>query len=193
MDALRIVQRQVFTGIGRWKLACGPLLLEAVNGDLLCAWLSGGDGEPARDNCVLLSHSTDRGHTWEEAQIFLPAGEQASALTSWFTTADGSIVAFAASLVRLPSRCIALIHNATGQKGVFGTRNPLSIWISDDGLRTWTMRKDVIATVGSYRPASWGAGPDQLAYPEATVIDGRLVFVYDRNRRDVLFVATDLK
>ncbi len=36
-------------------------------------------------------------------------------------------------------------------------------------------------------------GPDQLAYPEATILDGRLVFVYDRNRRDVLFVETDLK
>jgi len=370
---MRVVQQLVFTGTGRWKLACGPVLVEAANGDLLCAWLSGGDGEPARDNCVLLSRSTDRGRTWEEAQVFLPAGEQASALTSWFLIADGRIVAFAASwpaekgytewfysrrvsadhgrtwsepepislhqnraclhrsimmsngerlflgsifdprsrpltgpipellkarseseaaavpavegevgpgkfgthrhgccvfvnpdgegrefieygcianrplglleptvaeigeghlvmlmraewggflwraesfdygrtwmeawetnipnptslasLVRLSSGRIALIHNATGQKGIFGTRNPLSIWVSDDGLRTWTLQKDVLATADSYRPASWGAGADQLAYPEASVVDGRLVFVYDRNRRDVLFVETDL-
>jgi len=60
-------------------------------------------------------------------------------------------------------------------------------------LRTWTLQQDVIATADSYRPASRGAGLDQLAYPEASVVDGRLVFVYDRNRRDVLFVETDLK
>ena len=71
-------------------------------------------------------------------------------------------------------------------------RNPLSIWVSDDGLRTWALQQDVIATTDSYRPASWGAGTDQLAYPEASVVDGRLVFVYDRNRRDVLFVETNL-
>jgi hypothetical protein len=75
MQTLNIAQHLVFNGTGRWKLACGPMLVETLNGDLLCAWLSGGDGEPARDNCVLLSRSTDRGRTWEEAQVFLPAGE----------------------------------------------------------------------------------------------------------------------
>lgn len=69
MQTLNIAQHLVFNGTGRWKLACGPTLVETLNGDLLCAWLSGGDGEPARDNCVLLSRSTDRGRTWEEAQV----------------------------------------------------------------------------------------------------------------------------
>ena len=369
-----IEQRIVFSGTGRWKLACGPMLLETSNGDLLCAWLSGGDGEPARDNCVLITRSSDRGRTWEKETVFLPAGEMASALTSWFVAPGGRIIAFSASwpseksytqwfytrresddhgrtwsvpepvcvhdkracfvspirlrsgerlfpasifdprerpltgpvsdlvlartedeaaaiparsgaipsgkfgthrhgccvliaadpeartlveygcianrplglleptvvqlnddrlvilmraewggflwqaesaddgrtwsdawetdipnpttlatLIRLPSGRIALVHNATGKKSVFGVRNPLSIWVSDDELRTWSIRKDVIATSGNLRPATWPDGLDQLAYPNAIILDGRLVFAYDRNRRDILFVETNLR
>jgi len=82
-----------------------------------------------------------------------------------------------ADLVRLRDGRIALIHNAAG--GVVGQRarrDPLSIWISDDEMRTWSVKADVI-TGG------------QLAYPDSIVLDdGRLVFAYDRDRRQVRFV-----
>ncbi|MBM3187557.1 MAG: exo-alpha-sialidase [Chloroflexi bacterium] len=97
------------------------------------------------------------------------------------------------SLIRLPDGRIALIHNPTGQKGVFGLRNPLSIWISDDEMASWSIREDVIASSGNYRPDNWPAGPNRLAYPHAKILDGKLVFVYDRNRRDAVFVEVEIR
>jgi len=48
-----------------YRLACGAAVAEMPNGDLLCWWLSGSDNEPATDNNVLASRSTDMGETWE--------------------------------------------------------------------------------------------------------------------------------
>jgi hypothetical protein len=96
------------------------------------------------------------------------------------------------SLIRLADGRIALIHNAIGKKGTRGPRNPLSIWISDDEMESWCIRQDVIATTGSYRPDDWPNGLDRLAYPAAMLLDGKLVFVYDRNRRDAVFVEVDI-
>lgn len=369
-------QRSIFSGkdYTEYKLACAPLLLEAPNGDLLCEWLSGGDDEPADDNCVLVSRSTDRGQTWSRAEVLLPAGDMAAALTSWHTTQDGRIIMFGAhwpydktyndwyyfrcestdsgktwskpekrtfhnnhssfgspirlnngellfagtffkerenplvgtvksfidiqneqeaslisadkekneihkfgthlhgcciyissdenamelveyghianrplgllepsciqlrdgkivmmmraewggylwraessdngrtwtdawqtdipnpttclSLVRLLDGRIAMIHNATGKKGEFGTRNPMSIWISNDEMETWSIQEDVIATSDNYRPDNRDKGLDELSYPMARIIDGRLYFVYDRNRRQVMFVEIDME
>lgn len=84
-------------------------------------------------------------------------------------------------MMRLPDGRIALFHNAAG--GVVGRkarRDPLSIWISDDELNSWSVREDVITG-------------DQLAYPDAKVLaDGRIAMVYDRDRRTVQFVEVIL-
>ncbi len=80
------------------------------------------------------------------------------------------------AIIRLPDGRIALIHNATG--GVVGERakrDPLSIWISDDEMKSWRVKADVI-TGGS------------LAYPCPLIVDDRLIFSYDRNRRETRFV-----
>jgi len=340
---------------------------------LLCAWLSGGDTEPATDNCVLMSRSTDKGQTWSPAQTLFPAGEMAAALTAWHCTRDGRIVLFGArwpseqcytvwyyfrqesadsgytwseatrltlhdnhasitkpirlangeylfpgsffeeraqplvgpveklldvdgeeealavpagkdenkprkfwthlhgccvyisanenaeelteygrianrplgllepscielrdgrivmlmraewggylwrsescdngrtwtkawqtdipnpstclSLVRLADGRIAMIHNATGRKGQRGTRNPMSLWISSDEMDTWAIREDIIASADHHRRDSAPPGLDELSYPDGILVDNRLVFVYDRNRRDVIFVEVDL-
>ena len=54
-------------------------------------------------------------------------------------------------------------------------RDPLSIWISDDELATWSIQADILH-------GGW------LAYPCGMILDGKLVFSYDRNRRQARFV-----
>lgn len=49
------------SGSAAYKLACGASIAQAPNRDLLCCWLSGSDGEPAADNCILMARSTDDG------------------------------------------------------------------------------------------------------------------------------------
>jgi predicted neuraminidase len=366
----------VFDGHEGWRrsgvtfrLACGPVIQQAANGDLVCAWLTGSDNEPATDNCVALARSSDRGRSWSEPEILVPAGVMAGAVTvisrkddgvlvafgafwpshkdytewHWFRTestdhgrswsdrtpftirpgknaavltgirlASGAFVlpcqfferravaltgpaekiAFASSeaeaatippaetadaagarrrpgkfhthlhgcsvlvsedpsltrwrergrvdnrplglleptivelrdgrlamlmraefggylwradsedggftwskarqtdiadptslahLLRLPDGRIALLHNAAGGRiGFRDRRDPLSLWISDDEMESWSVRHDAIRG-------------GQLAYPNGLITnDGRLVFVYDRDRREVRFVEVDL-
>ena len=121
------------------------------------------------------SESRDNGRTWTDA---------------WQTDIPNPSTCL--SLVRLADSRIAMIHNATGEKGVRGIRNPMSIWISDDEMDTWSIRDDIIASADNYRPDGWAKGLDQLAYPDGILLDSRLVFVYDRNRRDIIFVEVDI-
>jgi hypothetical protein len=109
------------------------------------------------------SESSDNGRTWKEA---------------WQT--DIPNPTSLAALIRLPDGRIALIHNAVG--GVVGQnapRDPLSIWLSKDEMESWYLKEDVIHG-------------GQLAYPCPLIVDGRLVFVYDKNRRQSVFVEVDL-
>lgn len=365
----RVTQRVVFNGWREFKLACGAQLAEAPNGDLLCWWLSGGDAEPARDNCVLMTRSTDKGKTWSEPVVWMPAEEDASAVGTVMSTPDGRLFALGAywpsekqytiwkyfrmessdngktwtepkpfklrpqenvalgrviqlpngeylvpasffeerpeplrasiadlvraaseqealsmpaaegtpawkfgthlhgcsvfvtrdpelrdmieyghvanrplglleptcvqlkdgrvvmlmraeyggrlwradstdngrtwteawetdipnpsalsCLIRLPDGRIALFHNPVGQKGACGPRSPLSIWISDDEMGSWADKQDLVATRDNPRPAGWAPGLDVLAYPCALLVDGQLVCVYDRNRRQTMFL-----
>lgn len=98
-----VTEHVVFDGLKGWekdgltyRLACGALLIQAPNGDLLCTWLSGTDNEPSTDNCVLIARSADKGTTWTEPDILIPAGEMAGAVTSLHTTTDGRIILFGA-------------------------------------------------------------------------------------------------
>ena len=107
--------------------------------------------------------SSDNGRTWTDA---------------WQTDIPNPTAL--AALIRLPDGRIALIHNACG--GVVGqraARDPLSIWLSEDEMESWSVKADVI-TGG------------QLAYPCPIILDGRLVFAYDHNRRQARFVEVDL-
>ena len=364
--SIRVKEYVVFDGHKGWehegktyRLACGPIIGEAPDGTLVAFWLSGTDKEPSTDNCVLISRSSDRGHTWGEPSIFIPAGEQAGAATVVFVH-EGKLVVFGAhwpadqdytewhytrmesadngltwedvehfdvngshasmdnsivlssgdrlfpgqffdrrpqplvgpieklalakteeealaippdegrkggkfsthlhgccvfiseglsghdlkmfghiddrplgllestcvelrdgrivmimraewggflwraesedggrtwskawqtdipnpttkpNLVRMADGRIALIHNATGGvPGKRGRRDPLSIWISDDELKTFPIREDVI-TGG------------QLAYPCGIVVDDKLVFIYDHDRRQIRYVEVDV-
>lgn len=365
---IQVHETVVFDGNVGWKhdgityrLACGARIAAMPNGDLLCWWLSGSDSEPARDNNVLVSRSTDGGATWSEPSILVPAGEHAGALGIMHVTPQGKVIAFGAHwpseleyttwhyfrmestdnghtwstpesfavreaenimfdtpiklqngeylfpasffekrprplvasvrdlahaateaealalpadpntvpdkfarylhgcsaittrdpelrdlvehegirnrplgllestvvqlndgrivmlmraeyggflwraessdngrtwtdawqtdipnptslamLIRLPDGRIALLHNATG--GVVGeraVRDPLSIWLSDDEMESWSVKADVI-TGG------------QLAYPCPLIVNNKLVFSYDHNRREARFVDVEL-
>ncbi|MCB9767619.1 MAG: exo-alpha-sialidase [Candidatus Omnitrophica bacterium] len=102
-EIISVTEHIVFDGLEGWekdgityRLACGALLVEAPNGDLLCTWLSGTDSEPATDNCVLMARSADKGNTWDEPEILIPAGEMAGAVTSLYPTSDGRLILFGA-------------------------------------------------------------------------------------------------
>jgi predicted neuraminidase len=112
--------------------------------------------------CLWRAESTDDGRTWSEA---------------WET--DIPNPSRKPYLIRLSDGRIVLLHNATGQRGVWGRRDPLSIWISDDELASWSIQENVLHG-------------GMLAYPNAIVVDGRLVFAYDRDRRQAWFVEVDI-
>ncbi|MCF7855322.1 MAG: glycoside hydrolase [Candidatus Pacebacteria bacterium] len=93
-QAIHITQRVVFNGWRNYKLAVGGSLHQAPNGDLLCFWLSGSNGEPAADNGMLLARSTDAGRTWSEPTEWVCAGDEAAAVKLMHTTDDGRLIAF---------------------------------------------------------------------------------------------------
>ena len=110
------------------------------------------------------SESYDRGRTWKPA---------------WQT--DIPNPSSMANLLRLPNGYIVLIHNNCG--GVVGEkparRSPLSVWVSRDEMTTWFVKEDILF------------GGD-LTYPNGYLLqDGKLVFVYDYNRREVRYVEVD--
>ncbi len=110
------------------------------------------------------AESKDNGRTWSKA---------------WETDIPNPTTK--AHMVRMADDRIALIHNANGGKrGSRDKRDPLSIWVSDDELETWSIKEDVI---------HGGA----LAYPNSMIIDDKLVFAYDRNRREAIFVEVEIE
>lgn len=105
------------------------------------------------------SESRDKGFTWENA---------------WQT--DIPNPSSMPHMRRLPDGRIVLFHNnCCGQPGVFGSRDPLSIWVSKDGMKSWYIKEDI--KMGGH-----------AAYPNSLLLaDGRLVFAYNFNRREVRF------
>lgn len=79
-----------------YRLACGPIIVECDNEDILCTWLSGSNKEPATDNCVLVARSSDKGVSWSEPEILVPAGNMAGCVTNMHKAPNGTIVVFAA-------------------------------------------------------------------------------------------------
>lgn len=84
-------------------------------------------------------------------------------------------------MMRLSDGRIVLVHNDSGgEVGRSAPRDPLSVWVSDDELQSFSVKEDII-TGG------------KLAYPDARQLDdGRIVMVYDRDRRTIEFVEVEL-
>lgn len=78
-------------------------------------------------------------------------------------------------VIRLPDGRIALIHNPSGKVGQFSPRTPLSLWISNDEMKTSSFKADFFTS------------QDQFAYPNALIFQNKLVFAFDKNRREVKY------
>ncbi len=110
------------------------------------------------------AESKDNGKTWSKA---------------WQTDIPNPTTL--ADLVRLPDGRIALLHNANGEKGKFGVRSPLSLWISNDEMNTWYIKADLLT------------GESHFAYPHGNIVNEKLLFAYDKNRREIKFVEVTIK
>ena len=104
------------------------------------------------------SHSYDGGRTWTQA-----------------TATDIPNPNNKPKLLRLPDGRIALIHTPNALCG-FAGRHPLSIWISEDGAKTWAYKHVVTRFPGVY------------CYPDGIYEDGHILFTIEYNRHEILFV-----
>ena len=82
-----------------------------------------------------------------------------------------------ATLYPLGGNRAALLHNPNPK-----VRNPLSLWVTSDGMRTWGYKRDLVTSLG------------RLNYPDGFVSkDGRyLHFAYDDNRSKAVYYAARL-
>ncbi|MGI6495110.1 MAG: exo-alpha-sialidase [Kiritimatiellia bacterium] len=77
-------------------------------------------------------------------------------------------------LIPMPDGRIALIHTPNATPG-FTNRHPLSLWISDDGLASFTDKRVVTDFPGNY------------CYPDGFFEDGHILFTIEINRHEILF------
>lgn len=148
----------VIDGKRLWKWT-EPTLAVLPNGNI--AMLIRADGQGA----LYRSESADGGETWsafERTDIPNPNNKP--------------------KLLNLPDGRIALIHTPDGRIG-FKYRHPLSVWVSEDGLKTFAYKKDIVDFPG------WLSYPDGI-YDET---DGRIKFAFELNRHDVYFVDCGLE
>ena len=110
------------------------------------------------------SDSYDGGFTWSEA-----------------APTDIPNPSTMAQIIKLPDGRIVLINNPTGGVvGQRGPRDPMAVWVSSDGMKTWDIQQDVIS--GGY-----------LCYPGPFVLrDGTIGFTYDRDRRFAEYVELEI-
>lgn len=101
--SLKVTEKIIFDGYKGWvnngityRLACGPWIVQAPNGDLLCNWLTGSDNEPSTDNCTVMIRSTDNGKTWSAPEMLVPTSEKGNG-SAWIFNIGESLVMFAAT------------------------------------------------------------------------------------------------
>lgn len=101
MAKIKVKEFTVFDGNKGWhkngkvfRLACAPVMAEAENGDILCTWLTGSDGEPADDNCAVISRSSDGGETWSVPEFIMPPADENG--SAWIINHNHRLFAFCA-------------------------------------------------------------------------------------------------
>jgi hypothetical protein len=108
------------------------------------------------ENWLWRSESTDGGETWSPAiRSDIP---NPSAKVNILKAADGRIF---------------LIHNPTGGECASGkfamnARNPLSLWVSDDEMKSWSVKVDLVKDSAPYTSLNY---PDGYIYEENGQID----------------------
>lgn len=119
--------RGYLTG-GKHGLLMEPRVVELGNGDVVMLIRS------QRDGWLWESRSTDGGETWSKA------------VQSNIPNPAAKIL-----LLRGEDNRIYLVHNPTGHDGAtMGGRNPLSLWISDDDMKTWSVKVDLVRDDAPY-------------------------------------------
>jgi predicted neuraminidase len=119
--------RGYLTG-GKHGLLMEPRVVELGNGDVVMLIRS------QRDGWLWESRSTDGGETWSKA------------VQSNIPNPAAKIL-----LLRGEDGRIYLVHNPTGHDGAtMGGRNPLSLWISDDDMKTWSVKVDLVRDDAPY-------------------------------------------
>jgi hypothetical protein len=130
------------------------------NGELLIAYQHylSPDGPKNPRNGIMISK--DGGRTWSKAApTDIPN--------------PGSKI----TLYSLGGENVALLHNPNPK-----VRNPLSLWVSFDGMKTWPYRRDLATT------------PGRLNYPDGFVSKDLkyLHFAYDENRFRAIYYGAKL-
>jgi len=123
------------------------------------------------DGWLWRSESRDAGETWSDAEkTDIP---NPSAKVNLLRGKDGRIF---------------LLHNPVAHSGrIMGGRNPLSLWISDDDMRTWRVRVDLVKD---------SAPNVSLNYPDGYVDEqrGELRFAWEDGHRVYLMrVPLDIR
>lgn len=82
-------------------------------------------------------------------------------------------------LIPMPDGEIALVHTPNPNPGSRG-RNPLAIWFSKDGMRTW-YKKHIVSDF-----------PGRFCYADGFYENGHIMFSIEYNRHDILFVDHEI-
>ncbi len=82
-----------------------------------------------------------------------------------------------ATIYHLGGNAVAMLHNPNPKE-----RNPLSLWVSFDGMKSWPYRRDLVTT------------PGRLNYPDGFLSKDRryLHFAYDDNRYKAVYYGARL-
>lgn len=80
-----------------------------------------------------------------------------------------------AKLINMEDGRIALLNTPNSNLGM-GSRTPLSLWISDDDMKTWSYKKDLVTFDG------W------CSYPDGFIENKTLYLSFEFNRHDVYFL-----
>ncbi len=82
-----------------YRLAGVAVISEMPNSDLVAWCLTGQDNEPADDNCVITTRSSDRGKSWSEPEITLNSKDRKMIhQTAMVSLSDGRVVSLWACL-----------------------------------------------------------------------------------------------
>jgi len=143
---------------GKWVWPEGTVA-ELSNGRLVMLFRFDGEGFLYR------TESEDGGQTWsayEKTDIPSPNNK--------------------CKLYNLPDGRIALLHTPNNSSFRLRGRTPLSLWISNDDMQSWSVKEDVVTI------------PGYLSYPDGYVTeDGKkLLFAFDYNRHDIMFAEVDI-
>lgn len=75
---------------------------------------------------------------------------------------------------------IALLHTPNNKEGKWAKRYPLSLWISDDDMKSWKYQTVLTDFPGSY------------SYSDGFYEDGHIMFTIEHNRHTILFFDVEL-